>query len=234
LQNSANKGIKQSDGQSQQKGARMPFEILQETKLIVSQDDIVDLLVRKRIFFGDWGVKGTSQPLSELIRSVNEDQVTLEDPGLDKPPLLRVQNAAVYVIYFDIDGTYLELHETKQVFKNDSTQFRGFRGISRTLKILRTQDDIDEFERPIHGAYRALGEELGQTEPRFNNPDNLVCLKQLVPEETTAKSVKWPGLNAIHTRHLFKHEIKDPSFFHREGYREERAGVTTFFEWTKT
>jgi hypothetical protein len=136
-----------------------------------------------------------NQPLKELIRKFEEEQVSFDfrDPNV---PTLVLRIACVRVCHYGKNGK-VELQEMGSFIPMIGRTIVGhFSGISKTC----ARD-----EPSIITAWRAVKENLGQTQPLFRNERTLELIRAKGRLEQTklVPSRRWPGLFAVAEKQNF-------------------------------
>lgn len=187
------------------------------------------MLDKYRIKYQNWG-SDTTHPLSELVRRLNIEEMSLEEK--DDTLILKMKVIIVHVHYNGNLG-HLVLHEKGQYFYSSGrTLYRNVRGIGET---------VNKNESPIEAGQRALKEELGQSQPGFKNPQNYPTFlidKTKTELNREEESRKWPGLTVrFSITHL---KVTIGSELYLEQYTEDTLNKTTgqpfkmtYFGWIK-
>lgn len=143
------------------------------------------LLNKHKVKFDEWG-SGTSHPLSELVRRLKTENMTLAEDDFGRL-VLTMRLVVVHLYYKGRLGKKV-LFEDRQLFHQTGRVLRRrFRGIGETLH---------RNENPLSAGERALREELSQSQPKFCDPKNYPQLTTNGRRYLTkpGESKKWPGL----------------------------------------
>ncbi len=194
----------------------------------VTRSSVVALLDRHRIDYRAWGT-GTTHPLSELVRRLQTESMTLREDPLSNDLLLTMNVVVVHVYYQGELGNKV-LYEEGQLFHaSDKYLQRHFEGIGETLR---------RNESPRKAAERALSEELGQSQSGFRDPTNYPALVEdniRMNVDQKEESKKWPGLEVKFDRRHYSTTIGDRLY--RDQYTETtyifggQPFKTTTFVW---
>jgi hypothetical protein len=187
-----------------------------------SNKDILDFLDANRAPWNLWGRYGASRSVRDLIQYLREDQVAFRNG--DTAGMLLDVNVAVVMVYYDDNGTILELVEECQVVhRTGACLERGYPGVGETMR---------KGELVVSAAMRALDEELDWGDPSKYRLSGLTKIEH----RDKVESEKWPSINgapgiySVYHRHIseswISQELYDPS-----GYVQHEPDRDIIFKW---
>lgn len=185
---------------------------------IIPEADLPRFLERRGIPRGEWGRRPGTKNLDSLLESLRLGECAVESNGHG---VVIHWHVAVAYVYRWFRHRQNELFEHHHRLPGGQKIQRDFPGIG---------EKIWAGETPEEAVRRGLGEELGQTEPLFKEPDFYVLYPKEEIVTRPAPSDWFRPIQDVYHRQIFTiPKIADVLF--RPEYRENRDGRMIVFRW---
>ena len=185
---------------------------------IIPEADLPQFLEKQGVPYQEWGHRPGTKSFESLLGSLRLGECAVESNGHG---IVIHWHVAVAYVYHRFKHRQNEIFEHHQKLPSGQKIQRDFPGIGE--KILAK-------ETPEEAVRRGLGEELGQTEPLFKQPDfyTLFSKEEIVTEP--APSDWFRPLRDVYHRKIFTVPEIAPVLYRPE-YHEARDGREIVFRW---
>ena len=173
--------------------------------------DFVDMLKKYNIDTDLYGT-GTFKTIGHLYKEIEEGETILSE---ENGNLVRMVEFVGARILYKLDGKWLRLYESKQVFKDGRVRKRVHMPYSAAEKF-KTGEDPKEVI--VRGIKEELGLDITKEQFTFYN------------RVETENNDDYPGILSKHIGHEFL-VVLNESQYNPDGYIERQSDKDVYFEW---